>query len=194
MLADTDELKVYLDLDDVENQDELIDLLLIGADAYIRTYCGREFESLRRVRTLDAVDYSNIWVPDFPLTIVHGMTAFTGITDTIGMSCDMGYVSWYESGLIYSGEQLFCPSFPKNVIVDYTAGYVPGATDFKTLKWICLEIASQMFRNRGIANIQSYSAGGVQWQKYVSDIMPALGPEVLAILNSFKRLGPRDWV
>jgi len=192
MLADTDELTLYLDLDDVENQDDLMELLLSGADAYLRTYCGREFELSRRARILDSVDFSTIWTPDFPLTTVHGMTAFKDTLDTVGVSCDMAYVTWYESGLVHSGEQIFCAGFPKNVLIDYTAGYAPTAADFKTLKWVCLEVASQMFRNRGIANIQNYNAGGIQWQKYVSDIMPALGPEVLAILNSFKRLGPRD--
>lgn len=194
MLAGLTEFKAYMDVLDVVDQDTVLDIVLSSADAYLRTYCGREFESLRRARALDAVDYSTIWVPDFPLATVHGMTAFTSSNDTIGIPCSMIYVSWYESGLIQSGEQLFCPGFAKSVLVDYTAGYEPDATDLKTLKWICLEIAAQMFRNRGIANIQQYNAGGVQWQKYVSDIMPMLGPEVLAILNSFRRVGPRDWV
>ena len=193
MLSDTSELKAYLDMEDITGQDTILDIIISSADAYLRTFCGREFESDRRIRTLDPVSFGSIWVPDFPLTAVHGMTAFTYLTDTVGISCSMSYVTFYESGLILSGEQLFCPG-SKSVLVDYTAGYESDATDFKTLKWLCLEIGAQMFRNRGIANMQSYNAGGVQWQKYVSDIMPMLGPEVLSILNSFKKLGPRDWI
>lgn len=194
MLAGLTEFKAYMDVLDVTDQDTVLNIVLISADAYLRTYCGREFESLRRSRTLDPVNHSTLWVPEFPLTLVHGITAFNDSTDTIGMMCSMSYVTWYESGLVQSDEQLFCPGIPKSVLIDYTAGYEPDATDLKTLKWICLEIAAQMFRNRGIANIQQYNAGGVQWQKYASDIMPMLGPEVLAILNSFRKVGPRDWI
>jgi hypothetical protein len=196
MLAGLTEFKAYMDILDIADQDTVLDIVLSSADAYMRTYCGREFESLRRSRTLDAVNYSTIWVPEFPLLTVHGMTAFTSNIDTVGIPCHMMYVMWYESGLIQSDEQIFCPSFPKSVVIDYTAGYAPNASDLRTLKWICLEIAAQMYRNRGIANIEQYNAGGVQWQKYsaTADVTPMLGPEVLAILNSFRRVGPRDWV
>jgi hypothetical protein len=194
MLAELDEFKAYLDMSDILGQDLVLDIILNSADSYLRTYCGREFESLRRSRSLDAENAAMFWIPEFPLTAVHGITAFTFSTDTVGLSCDMSFVSWYEAGRVESGEQIFCAGFPKSIFVDYTAGYGPDASDLKTLRWICLEIGAQMFRNRGIANMQSYNAGGVQWQKYVSDIMPMLGPEVLVILNSYRRVGPRDWI
>jgi hypothetical protein len=194
MLAGLTEFKAYMDVDDVVGLDTVLDIILTSADAYLRTFCGREFESLRRSRTLDAVDAGTLWVPEYPLTTVHGITAYTSIIDTVGIPCDMIYVMWYEAGQVQSDQYLFCSSFPKSVYIDYTAGYLPDATDLKTLKWICLEIAAQMYRNRGIANLQQYNAGGVQWQKYASDVMPMLGPEVLAMLHSFKSRGPRDWI
>ena len=80
------------------------------------------------------------------------------------------------------------------MLIEYTAGYTVDDADYKTLKWSCLEVGAQMFRNRGISNMQSSNAGGVQWQKYASDILPMLGPEVMAMLNSFRKVGPRDWV
>jgi uncharacterized phiE125 gp8 family phage protein len=194
MLAEPSELQAYLDVEDITGLDTILGIILTGADAYIRTYCGRDFELERRIRTVDPVDYGTFWVPEFPLTAVHGITAFTYSGDVTGLSCSMAYVSFYEAGKIVSDEQLFCPGLAKSVLVDYTAGYDTDAKELGTLKWICLEVAAQMYRNRGITNIQNYNAGGVQWQKYASDVMPMLGPEVLSILNSFRRVGPRDWI
>lgn len=192
MLAGLTDFKQYMGLVDVPDQDTLMNIILTGADAWIRTYCGREFESMRRSRRVDAVDCSHCWVPEFPLTIVHGLTAFTNILDTVGIPVAIEFVAWWEKGQIYTEQAMFVSSVPNSVFVDYTAGYSVDSTAMRTLNWICLEVAAQMYRNRGIFNLSDYNAGGVQYQKYTSEIWPLLGPEVMALLASFRTLGPRD--
>jgi uncharacterized phiE125 gp8 family phage protein len=192
MLAEIDDLKAYLGFTDVTSEDDTLDLIIVGADAWVRTYCGREFESRRRTLRVDATDYYTCWVPDMPLTQVYAVTAFTSVIDTVGLPVDLTRVRFYQKGMIWSEQALFVPSVPNSVLVDYTAGYEANATELKTLKWVCLEVAAQMYRNRGIFNLDDYNAGGVQYQKYSSDIWPLLGPEVMAILASFRSVGPRE--
>lgn len=192
MLAGLVDFKNYLGFASVTDQDDSLILVLTGADAWIRSYCGREFETTRYCKDVDAINPYTCWVPDYPLTQVYAVTAFSSIIDTTGIPLNLSYVRIYEKGMIYSEEAIFSPSTPGSVRVDYSAGYELDSTSMKTLKWLCLEVAAQMYRNRGIFNLANYDAGGVQYQKYTSDIWPLLGPEVMALLASFRTLGPRE--
>ncbi len=194
VIASLTDVKNFLGLSAVTSTDTPLQLCLTAADAVMKTYCNRTFESARFNRYLDPTNTSTIIVPDIPLISVHGMTAFQYVNDVTGQACILDYVKWYRSGNIFSSEGLFDASFPNSVQVDYTSGYTDSDPEWETLKWIQLEISSELFRGRGLLHLQSYQAGGAQFQRIVQvapDFIAMLSPEVLIMLGMFATRGPR---
>lgn len=198
MFATFEELQGYLGVKDVESAEEPLYICLAAADAFIRTYTNRALLSTRFAHELTPISSYEVIVPEFPVTAVHGMTAFQFMSDTTGYVIDMNYVKFRKSGLIHSSEGLFVVGIIGSVLIDYTAGYLSTDTEYETLKWATLEIAGQIFRGRGLMNMTSFQAGGSQFQKYdvkatdVGAIYGMLGPEVATALGTFAVRGPRS--
>jgi len=198
VFASLEELKDFLGLGSVESAENQLLLCLNAADSFIKTFTNRFLISTRFNHNITPQNSYEIWVPEFPLTALHGMTAFQFMSDTAGSAIDLNYTRFLRSGLVYSSEGFFITSVPGSVLVDYTAGYSSTDPEFETLKWITLETAGQFFRGRGLMNIVSYQAGGAQVQKYdvkITDVGAAigiLGPEIAAALGTFAVRGPRS--
>ena len=195
MFAELYDLKNFMGFQDVASEDNALTLTLEASFAYIQSYCNRQFISTRRADYVDPIDSYTILVPDFPLTAVHGITYFAFETDTVGIALPIANVKFYKMGKIIDIYGDFDITFAKSVYVEYTAGYTNTDRDWNTLKWLQLEIAAQLFRNRGTSNLASVDTGGAVVKKFEpsSDAATALmGLEVLAALNLYVRRGPRD--
>jgi hypothetical protein len=198
MFATFEELQDYLGIKDVESAEEPLYICLTAADSFIRTFTNRALSLTRFAHELTPINPYEVIVPEFPVTAIHGMTAFQFMSDTTGYVIDMSYVRFRKSGLIHSSEGFFVPGIIGSVLIDYTAGYTTTDVEYETLRWVTLEIAGQFFRGRGLMNMTSYQAGGSQFQKYdvkatdVGAIYGMLGPEVALALGSFAVRGPRS--
>lgn len=197
MLADLDTLKGYLGLSGVASEDTPLNICLLTADGFMRNYCNRNFEETTYNTSLTPVDICTILVPEIPLTTVVGMTAFQSMSDTLGYPCFIEYVKWTRSGKIVSTEGVFC-TFMNSVQVIYTAGYTEEDPEWNTLKWLQLEIASELYRGRGLMNMATFQSGGAQWQRMSNtettqsgEITSMLSPEIILMLNMFSIRGPR---
>ncbi len=193
MFATLEELKEFLGLEEVETVESQLLLSLNAADSFIKTFTNRTLISTRFNHNVTAFDSRVVVTPEFPVTAIHGMTAYQSIDDTVGYPVNMSYVRYRSNGLIYSSEGLFVPSVIGGVLIDYTAGYDPQDTEYEVLKWITLEVAGQFFRGRGLMNIESYQTGGAQLKKFRPDEFCGIfGPEVVSVLSSFAVRGPRS--
>lgn len=193
MIASFDELADYLGLSGVASATTPLAMCLTAADAIMRSYCNRSFESSRINRYITPVNYFNVLLPDYPLTAVHGITAFQFINDTMGYPCNLDFVKFYRSGKIYDDEGVFV-DFPNSVLVECTAGYTVDDSDWDTLKWVNMEIAAELFRGRGLLHLQQYQTGGMQLTRanqLAPDLMSMLSPEIFVMLNMFAVRGPR---
>lgn len=199
MFAQLEDLKDFLSLGGVEATESPLLLCLNASNALIRSYTNRVLESTKHVEYVTAMNPYKFLVPEFPVTAVHGITAMQFSTDTVGYPCDMAYVKYGKSGWVQTSEGLITPGFPKNVLIEYTAGYSSTDVEYETLKWITLEIAGQLFRGRGTMNTANYQSGGAQFQRFdhvlraseFGETLAMLGPEVLIMLSMFARRGPR---
>lgn len=192
MISDLYELKDYLGLGDIDTEDTPLTICLTAADAIMRNYCNRNFESTRYNRFLTPSDTCTLLVPDIPLTAVHGMTAFQSMDDTVGMVLNTTYLRFLRSGYIYSVEGYFV-NFINSVQVDYTAGFHAEDPEWESLRWLQVEIASELYRGRGLLNMAQYQSGGAQMQRFdlPADFIAMLSPEVLVMLNMHAVRGPR---
>lgn len=192
MISDLYELKDYLGISDIDSEDAPLTVCLTAADALMRNYCNRTFESTRYNRMLTPADICTLMTPDFPLTAVHGITAFQTLDDTTGQALNPTYWRFLRSGYIYSMEGFFV-SFINSVQVDYTAGFRAEDPEWEGLRWIQLEIASELYRGRGLLNLQQYQSGGAQFQRLAPtpDMFAMLSPEVLVMLGMHTVRGPR---
>jgi hypothetical protein len=198
VFAQLEDLQDFLSLEDVESVESPLHMCLLAADAYIKTYTNRTLESTRFNQFYTPMSPYEILLPEFPLTMVHGITAMQSLTDTTGFGCSMDFVKFRKSGWVYSGEGIFMAGVPQSVQVEYTAGYTEADPEYETLKWLSLEIAGQLFRGRGMMNILDYQSGGAQITKYDfkvgsgDQIIGMLGPEIVTILGMFAVRGPRS--
>lgn len=192
MISDLYELKDYLGISDIDSEDTPLTICLTASDAIMRNYCNRNFESTRYSRLLTPNDSCTLLVPDIPLTAVHGITAFQTIDDTVGMPLNTTYLRFLRSGYVYSTEGYFT-DFINSTQVEYTAGFRAEDPEWEALRWIQIEIASELYRGRGLLNLQQYQSGGAQMQRFSppADFIAMLSPEVLVMLNMHAIRGPR---
>jgi hypothetical protein len=197
MLVELATLKDYLGFSGVTSEDTPLNICLRTADGFMRNYCNRNFEETTYNTPLTPVDICTILVPEIPLTAIVGMTAFQHISDLVGQPVSLEYVKFFRSGKIYSSEGFFCP-FMNSVQVIYTAGFTEEDSEWNTLQWLQLEIASELYRGRGLLNMATFQSGGAQWQRMSNtettqsgEITSMLSPEIVLMLNMFSIRGPR---
>ena len=192
MLAELEDLKNFLSLSDVTSEDVPLNLCLLAADNFIKTYCNCELESTRYNHIVSTPDVHYVITPEVPLTAVHGITCFQFTSDDVGLALNLDYVKFYRSGLIYVQEGYIAPRVHLSVQIDYTAGFTSDDREAEVLKWVCMEVAGELYRGRGTLQYSKFDTGAVSFDRFSqTGVLSALSPEVMLVLNMFAKRGPR---
>lgn len=194
MFATADELRAYLGVwEVVEEEAAPIDFCLSAAHAFMDSYTNRTLKATRHYHQLTPSGPNTVITPEFPIKTIHGLTVQSISCISITPSAiDLSSVRVRRNGLLTFYSTYLTPD--SVVHIDYTAGYNSSDPEFKTLKWLVLEIAGQMYRNRSLSNIQDYQSGASRFTKFgPQDFgLGIFGPEVAAALGMFAIRGPRS--
>ena len=124
--------------------------LCAAADAWVKTYCGRDFESAARTEyprgygyneSAGGVSKSSVWLREDPITAVASVYIDSLGAFAAGTAADLASIVTDENRLIYSG---WIPEGPRVIKVTYTGGYAAGAIP-EDLRQVVFELLGAKF-------------------------------------------------
>ncbi|MEM4720590.1 MAG: hypothetical protein QXT73_00835 [Candidatus Methanomethylicaceae archaeon] len=194
MFATADELRAYLGVwEVVEEEAAPIEFCLSAAHAFMDSYTNRTLGETHHYHQLTPSSPNSVLTPEFPIRTIHGLTVYNSSCITASpMVVDLASIRVRRNGLLVFYSTYLTPN--SIVHIDYTAGYNSSDPEFRTLKWLVLEIAGQMYRNRSLGNIQDYQSGASRFTKFDSKEfgLGIFGPDVATTLGMFAVRGPRS--
>lgn len=175
---------------DKSASDLTIQRFTLAADAFVKRYCGREFERARRIEYVRGFGGDTVHLLEEPISTIHEVRI--DASQKLGSDAivaDLTIFVTVADALIYPGGVF--PDGRRSVMVDYTAGYYPASDSDNThvrvpedLRTVAFELVAGMMRRGSAETFAAGTIGNTQtYQRFAS----ALTPMQRQILALYKR-------
>jgi len=163
--------KSYLQIDH-SAEDEIIAIILAGAQEYVAGYCGTRFYTTGAAEVTEVLDGANapqLWPSYCPVTSV------ISVQDAQNENTE--YDFWFDQTRIYRNSNYNVWNFGKlRWRVRYIGGYLESEAP-ADIKLAVLDLAFRAYYSRGGKSQQSAKGYGYSWQDLAgSDILKRLDP------------------
>ncbi len=166
----------------------ILDDIINRVSKFIETYCNRVLVAADYTEYYDGTDSAYLKLNNYPVNSYTSLESFDYQTQTVlqTFADHTDYEFYNDEGIIYKCSE-FTPGH-KNYKVIYNAGYTAIPED---LKQACIEMCKLLYNKKDKTGIKSESIGNYS-VTFTDDAVNGLPENVLALLNSYRRLDTQD--